>query len=256
MTRKKSKVSKAKRRKSWKRLKVAHAKKQSSECASAQNKTAQSRIKKAKQPMSEQLGLDQCHLLQDVSVRSVECHEIRQKSPLTISLKLDKVEFKPTSVTTCTSNLQQLKIPQCWYQTNRKDLNQADNSDSPNTPDESEQALTCPSEPSHTDEPPQGPEEGFDLAKRGFEDTDSAVLIDEEEDVAGYPLASTNKQKEARRLSRQKKIVEMKHRQMAEDRQMRLLRRQGLVLMRKKKSRKTVTWQKDSELVKIFSYST
>ena len=249
-------MSKAKKRKSWKRLKVAHAKKQSSECTSAQNKAVQSRLKKAKQPMSEQLGLDQCHLLQDLSVRSVECHEIRQKSPLTISLKLDKVQLKPTSDTPSKSSAQQLEIPQCWYQISQKDLKQDDNSGSPNTLDESEQALTCSSESSHTNEAPQGPEEGFDLAKRGFEDTDSAVLIDEEEDVAGYPLASTNKQKEARRLSRQRKILEMKHRQMAEDRQMRLLRRQGLVLMRKKKSRKSVTWQKDSELVKIFSYST
>ena len=240
---------------SKKRSKACRSKKWLAEQTSTQSRAMESNLKKAQQPVSEQLVLDQHHYLQDVSMRYIHCHEVRQEPPLTISLKLDKVQHKPVSGTSHTSSVQQLKLVECWYQPKEKDNKQADTSDTANTTEETEHGFTFPTEPNQTAET-QSPKDGFDLEVKRLEDTDSAVLIEEKEDVVGYPLAPTNKQKEARHLARQRKILEIKHREMAEDRKMRLLRRQGLLSMQTKKGRKNVTWQKDSELVKIFSYST
>lgn len=245
MTRRKQ-ISKARVKTHGKLSKGSPAKKQTAEIISAHSLTIRDDLRDALEPVTEEVVLDHHHhCLQDTSVRCLECLKFSQEAPLTTALKLDVFQHKTSS------KVQGLQIAE--QQCQRKDMvEKCADASSMNTTDKSEKHM--PVEPIQTAEV-QSTKDGFDLAVRGLEATDSIALTWEKEDVVSYPLTSTMKQKEVRRLARQRKILEMKHRQLAEDRQMRLLRRQGLVMIQREKGRKRVTWQKDSELVKMFFYS-
>ena len=88
-------------------------------------------------------------------------------------------------------------------------------------------------------------------------DEESIVMIEGEEDIDAevVPVPSTTRQKAERHNARGRQLRLMRMKDIAESREMRLLRRRGLYVQKPTLGAKHVMWADKKELVRIYRYS-
>lgn len=101
------------------------------------------------------------------------------------------------------------------------------------------------------------PETIYGDDKNEYDEEESIIMIEGEEDVDAevVPVPSTARQKAERHNARVKQLSLMRMRDIAESREMRLLRRRGLHVQKPTPGTKHVMWADKSELVRIYRYS-